>query len=294
MIRVTRCVICEGAIATVKRALVAPFLSKRIWGRDPFLVDLVRCVECSFLFYNPRLDDDELRRLYANYRKDEYLRVRHASEPWYTAQFNFDLASPGSYDMRRATLRPILEQHIGSRKIERILDYGGDRGDLVAGLIEGAEAFVYDISGVGAAEGVRPTTNPSECKADLIINSNVLEHVGFPRLLVAEMMKTAPAGSLIYLEVPSEVPWGLSRLVRRLGQTGIMSVFHPGLARHILRPASLYMMHEHINYYTEESLASLLRLSGARVTSSGLYAISGRYGECEMAWCLGEVVDTQG
>jgi len=96
MIEVAHCVICNGAIAKVKRALVAPFLAARIWNRKPFCVELVRCKGCGFLFYNPRPDDEELQRLYSDYRKDEYLRMRHASEPWYTAQFNEDLASTAS------------------------------------------------------------------------------------------------------------------------------------------------------------------------------------------------------
>ena len=287
MIRVAHCVICNGAIAKVKRALVAPFLAARIWNRKPFCVELVRCKGCGFLFYNPRPDDEELQRLYSDYRKDEYLRMRHASEPWYTAQFNEDLASTASYEMRRAKVRSILEAHLGERRIRRILDHGGDRGDLVAGLLEGAEPFVYDISGVQAAAGVTPTTDPAGCAADLILNSNVLEHVGFPRLLVGEILKAAPKGGLVYLEVPSEAPLEVSRMVRRIAQIAVMSAAHPGLARHILRPASLYMMHEHINYYTEESLASLLRLSGARVIGAGVYASSGRYGKSDMAWCLG-------
>ena len=119
----------------LKRALVAPFLAKRIWNRTPFCVDLVRCQACGFMFYNPRLDDGDLRRLYENYRSEEYQRMRHASEPWYTAKFNTDLASPLSYETRRAKLAPILRQHIGERKIHRVLDYGGDRGDLMRWLV---------------------------------------------------------------------------------------------------------------------------------------------------------------
>ena len=64
MIEVSKCVICEGAIVQLKRALVAPFLAERIWNRTPFCVGLVQCESCGFMFYNPRLDDDELHRLY--------------------------------------------------------------------------------------------------------------------------------------------------------------------------------------------------------------------------------------
>jgi hypothetical protein len=287
MIEVSQCVICDGAIRQLKRALVAPFLALRIWNRTPFCVDLVQCEACGFMFYNPRLDDSDLRRLYSNYRGKEYQQMRHASEAWYTSGFNTDLASPASYTVRRAKLAPILRQHAGDRKISRVLDYGGDRGDLVVGLLDGVESFVYDISGVPAAAGVTATQDPAGCKADLIINSNVLEHVGFPRLMVSEMIQAAPEGGLVYLEVPCETPFGFTRISRRLAQIGVMSITRPSLARFIIRPATLYMMHEHINYYTEQSLATLMRSCGGAVIAAGRYALSARAGNSGMAWCLG-------
>jgi hypothetical protein len=287
MIEASQCVICEGAIVQLKRALVAPFLAKRIWDRAPFSVNLVKCEACGFMFYNPRLDDDELRRLYSNYRTPEYQQMRHASEPWYTPKFNTDLASPSSYEVRRAKLAPILREHVGQRKINRILDYGGDRGDLVVGLLDGVESFVYDISGIPAAPGVTATLDPAGCKADLTINSNVLEHVGFPRLMVSEMIQAAPEGGLVYLEVPCETPFGFTRISRRLAQIGVMALTRPSLARFIVRPSTLFMMHEHINYFTEHCLATLMRSCGGAVIAAGRYALSARAGNSGMVWCLG-------
>jgi hypothetical protein len=287
MIEVSQCVICDGAIRQLKRALAAPFLAKRIWNRTPFCVDLVQCQACGFMFYNPRLDDNDLRGLYSNYRGEEYQRMRHASEPWYTPAFNTDLASPASYEFRRAKLAPILRQHLGERKIVRVLDYGGDRGDLVVGLLDGTENFVYEISGVTAATGVTATMDPAGCMADLIINSNVLEHVGFPRVLVSEILQAAPSGGLVFLEVPCEIPFGFTRVFRRLAQIGVVALTRPTLARFIVHPASLYLMHEHINYYTEQSLATLMRCCGGTVIASGSYPVTGRAGDAEMGWCLG-------
>jgi hypothetical protein len=281
------CVICNGKLKNQKRALVAPFLAERIWKRKPFCVDLVQCQDCGFLFYNPRLDDGDLRRLYGNYRSEEYQKMRYDSEPWYNSNFNEGLASPASYEIRRAKLAPILRQHLGERKIRRILDYGGGRGDLVVGLVDDAEPFVYDISGIPAVTGVTSTTNPAACEADLIINSNVLEHVGFPRDLVSEILSASPKGGLVYLEVPCESPFGLMRLLKRTAQIGIMALTRPTLALQILRPASLYMMHEHINYLTEKSLTELMRACGATVVAAGSYSATGRAGKADLAWCLG-------
>jgi hypothetical protein len=258
-----------------------------MWNLAPFCVNLVQCKACGFAFYNPRLDDTDLRNLYANYRSEEYRQMRYDSEPWYTEKFNSDLASPASYRIRRATLAPILRQHIGDRKINRILDYGGDRGDLVVGLFDSADAFVYDISEMPAANRVTATTDPVGCKPDLIISSNVLEHVGFPRSLVNEILQASPPAGLVYLEVPCELPTGMSRISRRLAQIGIMALTRPALARHVVRPAGLYMMHEHINYFTAHSLTTLMRCAGGTVMAAGSYASSSRAGRADMAWCLG-------
>jgi hypothetical protein len=239
------------------------------------------------MFYNPRLDDTDLRRLYEKYHSEEYQQMRNAFEPWYTEKFNEELASVSSYKIRRARLSTILRQHIGERKISRILDYGGDRGDLVAGLFDGAEPFVFDISGAPAAAGVTATDDPAECMADLIINSNVLEHIGFPRLLVSEILQAAPEGGLVFLEVPCEFPFGFARILRRLAQIGILVLTRPALMRFILRPASLYMMHEHINYFSEQALTTLMRFCGGTVIAAGTYHSSSRGGKADMAWCLG-------
>ncbi len=282
MIEVSKCVVCDGEIRQLRPALVAPFLARRIWGRPPFCVDLVGCKTCGFRFYNPRLDASEECRLYSGYRSDEYQRMRQASEPWYTVSFNAGLASPTFYEDRRRMLRATLSKHVQMREIKRVLDYGGGRGDLVCGLIDGATAFVYDISGMPAADGVTPTTDPRACNSDLIINSNVLEHVGFPQTLMREILEATPPGKLVFLEVPCESPFGLARIAKRVAQIGIMTLTQPTLARSVVRPSSLYMMHEHINYYTEPSLAALMRCCGLSVLNAGSYDLRGR-----AAWCLG-------
>lgn len=287
MIDVSNCVVCDGEIRRLKRAMVAPFLARRIWNRPPFCVDLVRCGACGFMFYNPRLETAEEERLYANYRSEEYQQMRYASEAWYTVKFNASLPSPDFYELRRRTLAAILHKHLGQRQVGRVLDYGGDSGDLVRGLVDGAAAFVYDISGKPAVDGVTRTTDPVGCKADLVINSNVLEHVGFPRRLLGEMLKAVPSGGLVFLEVPCESPFAPAMMFRRIAQVGIVTLTRPALALSVVRPASLYMMHEHINYFTEQSLAALMRAGGCEVMASGAYFLSGPGGGAKLAWCLG-------
>jgi hypothetical protein len=288
MIDIERCVVCDGKIRHRRRALVAPFLSERISQREPFCVDLVECVECGFIFYTPRLDDSDLQLLYRDYRSPEYCRMRQSTEPWYTPKFNERLASASSYERRRAALREILLVQLRGHRIKRVLDYGGDRGDLVAGLLDGAHAFVYDISGIAAADGVTAVSDPRASGADLIINSNVLEHIGFPKAMVQQMLEILPADGLLFLEVPSERPFGANRLARRVAQAAWMVAAKPRLAGWVLRPEVLYMMHEHINYYTEATLRTLMTASGGDVVASGQSSSAGPRGRLDMVWCLGK------
>ena len=286
MIEVSTCVICEQPIRRLKKALVAPFVAERTWDRKPFCVDLVGCSNCGFMFYNPRLDDNDLGNLYRGYRSEEFQKMRFATEPWYTPSFNYEIASPESYEERRKLLAPILKKSLNGRDVKRILEYGGDRGDLAAGLLEGADAFSYDISGTEVAPGVTAAPDPAACRADLILNSNVLEHVGFPRVLVNEILQAAPVGGLIFLEVPAELPFGAYRIARRIAQIGIMVVTRPLTARYVLRPAALYMMHMHINYFSEHSLKVLMQSCGGEVLATGTYPFGSRAGKAEMAWCI--------
>ncbi len=59
--------------------------------------------------------------------------------------------------------------------------------------------------------------------------------------------------------------------MRRMAQIPFMIAAKPRLAAHLLHPATFYMMHEHINYYTEKCLATLMDKSGGKVIASGFY-----------------------
>ena len=213
--------------------------------------------------------------------------MRYSSEPWYTRKFNADLLSDHFYGIHRDCLIPVMREHLRDRQIKSVLDYGGDRGDLVVGMFPDAEAFVYDISGVEPVDGVKPTADPASCNPDLIISSNVLEHVGFPREHVAAIFECTPEGGLVFLEVPCENPFGLKRILRRGAQIIVVAVTRPRLAKYIVRPAALYTMHEHINYFDEKSLTSLMRSCGGQIIASGSFALPSRAGKGTMTWCLG-------
>jgi hypothetical protein len=285
---VSTCVLCSGRIGLRKKALVAPFLARRIWGRTAFHVELVECADCGFIFYNPRLEPEEEARLYAGYRSDEYQQMRQASEPWYTKKFNSNLHSPDYMALRQQKLSELFRTRL-SLTSSRILDFGGDRGELVKDLIPGAEPWVYDISGVTPLDGVGHCRDLAACRAghfDLILNSNVLEHVGFPRVLVDQLTSVAAPGTLAFIEVPCESPFDRMAILKRVVQECVLAVSRPKVAVSLARPGMLYLMHEHINFFSPKSLAALMTASGWSVVAAAEYSIDGAFGKGSMAWCL--------
>ncbi len=286
---VSNCPCCDSKSLRNARALVAPFIAHRIWGRPPFEVNLATCVECEFSFFNPQLEPDEEARLYVGYRTPSYVAMRQAYEPWYTPGLNAKMTESGFLDKRKAALRDILLANLENNLARSVLDYGGAHGELVAGLIPDAAAYVYDVSQVEPVEGVQGCADLADCrrtKFDLIICSNVLEHVGRPGTLVEDMIQVAEPNTAIWIEIPIEAPFGLKLTLRRLGQEAILFLMRPRIGLSALKPGMLRLMHEHVNFFTPEALRRLLSSRGCKVLACETYRVDARIGRYRMLWAM--------
>jgi hypothetical protein len=293
VIQADRCVICGGALARQQRGVVSPFLAQRIWQRKPFGVRLATCGECGFQFFNPRLEPPEENSLYTGYRGAEYQAARHSFEPWYTPEFNAGLSRPEGWQHRKKLLGALFRDKLkfNGRSFGNVLDFGGDRGDLIVDLVPAARRFVYEISGVAPADGVEALHSLEECKQhgyDLIITSNVLEHVGSPRDLVAQIAALAGPETLVFNEVPYEATSDLSTRFKRIAQAGLLAVMRPSVAWHVIGPGMFQLMHEHVNYFSPSSLSRLMEVSGFKVLASGDYVVSEGILGLRMAWSLAQ------
>jgi hypothetical protein len=172
-----------------------------------------------------------------------------------------------------------------------VLDFGGDRGDLIADLVPAKRRFVYEISGVDPVAGVEPLRNLEECKQnqfDLIVTSNVLEHVGSPCDLIGQIASIANSNTLVFNEVPYESVTDIRTRLKRVAQAGVLAATHPAVAWHVLRPGMFNLMHEHVNYFSQRSLDRLMEVSGFKILASGDYAASeGFLGE-RVVWSLAQ------
>jgi Methyltransferase domain len=279
------------------RGIVAPFLARRIWSREAFQVDLNCCNVCDFIFFNPRLDAEEEERLYQGYRDAEYLRARHAVEPWYTERFNSEFMQPDLLRRRKTALVEILGRRVSSNGSCRILDFGGSHGELVKDLLPNSTAYVYDISNVAPLDGVTPCSDLAECRShefDLIICSNVFEHVGSPRAIFEQIREIAASKTLLWIEVPLESPFNWNRRMRRLAQEAMLLALRPRVGLSTLKPGMLHWMHEHVNFFNTRSLQALLRNGGFEVLASDSYRLRSPLGSEEMVWAMGRLVAAAG
>lgn len=286
---VSHCLVCGEQIQGRRKAAAAPFLARRIWDREPFAVELLECPACHFMFFNPRLDDEEQGKLYAAYRDPQYQQMRQACEPWYTERLNAGLSAPATWKLRKARLEKIFSQHIRQFGIRSVLDFGGARGELIQDLAPAGGAYVYDISSVDPIPGVEKLRSIDECKSrsfDLIVCSNVLEHVAAPREFLAQIAGITSERTLVYMEVPWEAPRSCPVLAKRLLQQALLAVTRPALAFSLMRLGTLNLMHEHVNYFSPATLDRLMASMRWNVLASGAYRISESLLAERMTWSL--------
>jgi SAM-dependent methyltransferase len=141
-------------------------------------------------------------------------------------------------------LRPLLPKNL------RVLDWGGDTG--VNTPFKAAEncIHVFDISEVSPLPGIS-SVNFEEAlrhQYDLVVCSNVLEHTPHSAATLAEISQVMNENSVLYLEVPYEVH---------------MKSYVTGVER--LRAKRHW--HEHVNFYTDTALHSLVKRASLSIIS---------------------------
>jgi hypothetical protein len=233
----------------------APTLIDESWGLNTVQKGMaytvcksLQCADCGLLFSDIRFSDDELERLYRGYRDDDYTTLRETYEP--------------GYSLRNDALRQqidyggILEQFLIPLLPDRplaILDWGGDSGKNTPLRQRASRHDVYDISNIAVVAGARAVGREQAMadQYDLIVCSNVLEHVSYPSDLLLDIQQAMRPESLLYIEVPYE------EVARTHGREARSHKKH---------------WHEHVNFFSPESLKTLLANSGLKTVAMNLDA----------------------
>jgi hypothetical protein len=251
----SQCVCCGGNDLATSPAILMPFVADRVFGWKPVVIDdswglrtisnghahsickSLRCGSCGHVFCDIRFSDSEMLSLYNKYREEEYTSLRDHYEPGYRAR-NEKLNQPISYtDRIESFLEPFLQFPL------TVLDWGGDTGVNTPFKANNIEFDIYDISEKQVEDGARLVTieEASAFKYRLIVCAMLLEHVPYPSDVLIAAREAMDEDSVLYIEVPFED-------VMRDGQEKPEQ--HK---RH---------WHEHINFYSEESLECLVRNCG--------------------------------
>ncbi len=268
-------------------AVVSPFLAHYAVGKPSTRCSLLECRDCSFRFFDSRLTAEEVAKLYSAYRGEEYFQSRRRYEFWYTRKFNTGLGhDPGALAARKQIVADFLGQHAAAAAIRSVLDYGGDEGQFIPEAI-GREKFVYDLSDARPVPGVTKVASDAELRErtyDLVMICHVLEHCSDPCDTLAKLRELGGERRLLcYVELPYErydlrfagkgrfFAWYLDMLLR-LGPLLTVVDFYTTLARmrwSLIPPLGVMKCHEHLNFFNEKSLESLLRTAGFDVLACG-------------------------
>jgi SAM-dependent methyltransferase len=237
-----------------------PFIADRVFGWSPMQIDpkwglrdiapgaacsvckTMMCEDCGMLFLDIRFDDEEMAALYHDYRGEAYTAARDRFEPGYAAR-NALLLDGSGYN---AKIEAFLEPHLGP--VPSVLDWGGDSGVNTPFRSRAARHHIYDISNRPVVEGAR-VVDLDTVKAniyDLIVFSNVLEHLPYPRASLREIVDVMHPETILYVEVPHE---DVVRLIDDPAQ----------------RLERKRHWHEHINFFTTQALDATFHDAGLRM-----------------------------
>ncbi|OPY33087.1 MAG: hypothetical protein A4E32_00759 [Methanomassiliicoccales archaeon PtaU1.Bin124] len=282
-----RCISCDSQRLRTYDAMVAPFLAQRIWNVPQKEAHLLSCKDCGMTFFVPRLTDEEVGLLYHDYRGEEYQRARQTAEPGYTPECNASLqGSEEALNIRKTTMASFLKKHMALDKVRSVLDYGGDRGQFICDELGGAERYVYDISGVEPIAGVNRFVEGARTDYDLMMCVQVLEHISYPKEMLAKIKRIGNEGTMFYFEVPWEFPLRTpaAGMKGKMEQLVISSPFLYNAYRRMT--GDKFRMHEHINYFDERSLQNLLANSGFKVVALERVKLKGSGMDTTVISCL--------
>src|SRR5262249_21449397 len=137
---------------------------------------------------------------YSDYRDDRYVELREKYEPGYAARNALIVAG--------FTYIPLVERFLAKYipSSPRVLDWGGDTGLNTPFRNHASVHHILDISDKAVVAGAVRISESfvRSTSYDLIVLSNVLEHVSFPQDLLRKIGTAMHFHTVLYLEVPLE------------------------------------------------------------------------------------------
>ena len=255
------CICCGSEDLLNSPAILMPFVSHRVFNWRPIVIDetwglntisngkaysicnTLCCVNCGLIYLDYRFSDSEMSNLYKNYRDEEYVNLRDYYEPGYKERNKLILNGNNYISLVEEFLKPYLKFPIS------ILDYGGDTGKNTPFRNGENKIDIYEISGIDTLPYTNLITKEDAFnkKYDLIICSNVLEHVSFPQIIINELELLMNKDSLLYIDLPYE------------------DILKTGESIDIYKNKKHW--HEHINFFSKQSIIEMFRKTQLEIIS---------------------------
>lgn len=271
MKKVSKCLVCGSSNLYKRKSKLTDFVCSRTHKSidPPTLTKICLCDDCSFGFYEDRLSDEENGLLYKGYRDAAYQQLREKCEPWYTKEVNDGLNDDTvALSEQKRIIISILNRYV-KKEIKVALDYGGNEGRTFTDPIGTEERYVYDISGIPTVDGVKGIATEEELKKhhyDFIMCNHLFEHLSYPVDTLKHLKEISSDDTYYYIEVPSESPF-MNKVEKRISwipdrlYVSLADFYHSLIGK----PTYFHPMHEHVNFFTIDSMRTMLEKNGFKV-----------------------------
>lgn len=224
-------------------------------------VPLLVCKECTFVGPCREYSEEELLPLYEDYRSAVYNTDRSAYEPNYAVIQDLVGKSDTEVQARLTNIDSLLDGTIDPLLVRTVIDWGGGDGRFVPLALRNGRVLIVEVSDESLVDPafIRVASVPEGTTAEYIQLCHLLEHVASPSALLAQALRHASDGAIIYLEVPMD----------RSEEEILRFQENDGSVRH--------GVHEHLNLFTTHSLRRL-------GTSQGLQELAVRTVELDLGW----------
>lgn len=218
-------------------------LFEKVYGSRAF-VEMHFCRACTFIQVKHPFRDEDLGRLYADYRTSSYNEERIRYEPTYAALANDVGKAEKEMACRVDGLTAWLQGKIEPAGNFSMLDFGGSDGRFLPRM--NGNKYVYEISNTQPMPGiVRIAAEADLATYSYIQIAHVLEHVSEPLKLLEHVARFMKPDGYLYIEVPQDL------------SDEDLAGFRNGSSSRQGLP-----VHEHINMYCASSIKSLVEAAG--------------------------------
>jgi len=248
MVKIDYCPSCESKDISKEPGSLTRIMVWRSFGIDPGAdIDNEKCVcnNCSLIFSGLRLTEQEEINYYTGYRDETYNKQRDICTPFYKG-LKIIFESMLYIKKRQFAIQSLAQKHVSFSKINSVLDFGGDMGDMIPSSLKHADRYVYDIGRPILIDGVKHLDSIDKL-FDFIICAHVLEHKSDPSSLIEQLKTHMHSESFLYLEVPYKEEY----------------------------PLAPNVFDEHLNQWNEKSLKIFLDKHDINIIDMKTYVIHG-------------------